>query len=212
MNIAKLAVSLVLISLATVVVADDADEIRGAFEAYRSAILEGRGDEAAGLLSRSTYDYYDGARRLALTGDEQAVKARILVDQMQVLLLRLRAPLDVLDSSTPPQLIAYAVEQGWIGKESVESIQAGQVRVQGDAATVTAIIGGQDMGPAFRFSREGSWRLDLVPTVQAVNAAIQAAAKESGLSDEAFMVALMSRVVGRELGSEMWQPLRKPAP
>lgn len=207
MKMAPLTATLVLASFTTFALADDADDVRGVFAAYRSAILDGRGDEAARLLSKSTHSYYDEARRLALSGDAQTVKALPLIDQMQVLMLRTRAPRNLLDTATAEQIIAYAVNEGWIGRDSVQNTQAGQVMTQGDDAVVTAVIGGQDMGPAFRFAREGSWRMDLVPTMQATNPALQAAARQSGLSDEQFMIAVMGRVLGREVNETIWSPL-----
>ena len=146
----------------------DADAVRRVFSAYRSAILSGEGNAAAALLSQSTYDYYDEMRQLALYGSADTVKALSLVNQMQVLTLRLRVPTDELESLSSQALIAHAVDQGWIGKNSVLKLQPGKVLADGDVAVLHLIVDGKDAGTAFRFNRESrAWRLDLVPTTQA---------------------------------------------
>jgi hypothetical protein len=188
---------------------DNAAAVRNVFSAYRSAILSGEGDEAAAFLSQSTYDYYDEMRRLALYGDAKAVQAQSLVNQMQVLLFRLRVPSDQLESLSSQALIAHAVDQGWIGKNSVLKLQPGQVLSEGDVAVLHVIVDGKDAGPAFRFNREsGAWRLDLLPTMQASNAALQLTAKQQGVPENEFMLVLMESVLGRKVGPEAWNPLR----
>jgi hypothetical protein len=164
---------------------DNAAAVRNVFSAYRSAILSGEGDEAAALLGQSTYDYYDEMRRLALYGDAKAVQAQSLVNQMQVLLFRLRVPPDQLESLSSQALIAHAVDQGWIGKNSVLELQPGQVLSEGDVAVLHVIVDGKDAGPAFRFNRESdAWRLDLLPTMQASNAALQSDRQATGCTGE----------------------------
>ena len=204
--------ALCLLPAATALAADDVDAVRGAFSAYRSAILSGEGDAAAALLSRSTYDYYDEMRRLALEGSPEAVQAQSLVNQMQVLLLRLRVPREKLESLSAEALVAHTVYQGWVAKSSVLRLEPGKVVPEGDAAVLHVIIDEQDAGPAFHFQREaGSWRLDLVPTTQASNDTLELAAQQQGVPRSEFMRALMESAVGRPLGPEIWAPLRSAA-
>lgn len=193
--------------------AEDAEEaVREAFSAYRSALLAGNGERAAGLLSGSTHDYYDEMRALALYGDADAVKGQSLVNQMQVLLLRLRVAPDQLESSSPGAIIALAVDQGWIGKSSVLELQPGKVLSEGDVAVLHVLVEGRDAGPAFRFQREaGAWHLDLLPTLQASNAALQMAARKQGVPEDEFALVLMESVLGRKIGAEAWVPPRSRA-
>lgn len=205
-----IAAAVTTLLLPTPVVADgDAEAVRRIFSAYRSAILSGRGDEAAALLSRSTYDYYDDMRQLALFGQASSVQSQSLVNQLQILMLRLRDPPDKLGSLSPEALIAHSVDKGWIGKNSVLKIQPGKVLSEADVAVLYVNVDGKDAGPAFRFNREsGAWRLDLVPTTQATNAALQSTAKQQGMTESEFMLVLMESVLGRKVGDEAWLPPR----
>nr|MCS5619709.1 hypothetical protein [Myxococcota bacterium] len=86
---------------------EDGDAIRDVFRAYRTAILEEKGEAAADLLCQSTLDYFDRMRILALDGDAAAVQATALVDQMQTMLFRLRVPTKTLGTLSAKGLIAY---------------------------------------------------------------------------------------------------------
>ena len=204
-----IAASILLLLSTAAAAADDSTAIHEAFSAYRSAILAGNGASATAYLSSSTFEYYDQMRELALDGDLKTVQGLSLINQMQVLMLRLRVPPDQLGSMTPHELVAHAVNEGWIGKNSVLAVQPGRVLSEKNVAVLHAIVNGQDAGPAFRFNREsGAWRLDLVPTIQAANAGLQMAIKREGVSESEFMITLIESVVGRKIGAEAWEPVR----
>lgn len=114
---------------------------------------------------------------------------------------------------SPQELIAHAVNEGWIDKSSVLTLQAGKVLSEGDVAALHVIVDEQDAGPLFRFNREsGEWRLDLVPTTQATNAALQMTAEQQGISEEEFTLILIESVMGRKVGAEAWVPPRVKRP
>lgn len=189
----------------------DEGSVRDAFVNYRSALLAGDGAAAAAHLSQSTYDYYDAMRRFALYGDAKTVQDQPVTDQLQILLLRLRVAPQMLESLSPVGLIAHSIEQGWIGRSSVERIEPGKVVTQGDAAIIHVVVDGEDRGPAFRFHRElGVWRLDLVPVMRATDASIRMAIEREGMGESDFMLAVVERAIGREIGIEAWIPLREP--
>lgn len=184
--------------------------VRSVFTAYRTAILEGKGVDAADLLSQSTLDYFDEMRLLALDGDAEAVQSNALVDQMQIMLFRLRVPVKTLETLSAKGLIAYSIEQGWIGKTSVLKVTPGKVQSQNDGALLHVRVDGKDAGPAFRFYRESAgWRLDLVPTLKATDGILRSAALREGVSHKEYILAVMSIALEKEVGSEAWVPLRQ---
>lgn len=183
----------------------DEEAVKKVFVEYRSAVIAGKGNAVAALLSRSTAEYYDEMRKLALHADRKEVQSQSLVNQVQVLRLRVQVPADELADFPPEGVIAHVVERGWIGKNSVIRLSPGKVVVEGDVAIIHVIVDGKDGGPGFRFVREaGNWRLDLVPTFHASNAAMQLAARREGVSDEEFVLALTESILGRKLTAEDW--------
>jgi hypothetical protein len=204
---ALLSVSLVVPLQASA--SEDGDAIRDVFRAYRSAILEGRGQDAADLLGQSTLDYFDRMRTLALDGDAAAVQSTALVDQMQIMLFRLRVPTKTLETLSAKALIAYSVEQGWIGKKGVQKVTPGKVQSEKDGALLHVNVDGEDAGPAFRFYREAKgWRLDLVPTLKATDGILRSTALHAGVPHTEYILKVMSLALDTEVGDEAWEPLR----
>ncbi len=183
--------------------------MHAAFTAYRKAVLTGNGDDAARLLSASTHGYYDLVRRLALYADANTVRSLSLMNQMQVLTFRARVPAEQLEAQDSAALIAHAVSEGWIGKNSVRTLVPGEVQRDGDQAILLTEIEGYKRGPSFRFAREEErWKLDLVPAMKAGNVAFVTTAKQRGISQQAFLRAQMKQVLGHELREENWTPPR----
>ena len=192
---------------------DEAEEVTRAFSSYRSAILAGNGAKAAELVSRETLAFYDETRRLALFGDAEALQEQSLVTQIQILTFRLRVPPEKLESLSAKELVAYAIDQGWIGKDSVLQLQPGTVHAEGDVALLKVVVDGKEVDIGFRLEREeGTWRLNLLPTLQLANTSFQMIAKQQGVSERDLLLVLMESVIGRKLGNEAWQPLKSQAP
>jgi len=204
-----LALLAMLSTPAGVLASEDGDAVRDVFRKYRQAILRDDGGTAASLLGQSTLDYYDEMRRLAIYGDAEAVQSQLLVDQMQILLFRLRVPVETLESLSPKGLVSFSVEQGWIGKSGVSKVEPGRVQSKEDIAIMHVIIDGKDGGSGFRFDREANgWRLDLVSTLKNSNAMFAGAARREGVSNNRYMLAVMGNALKREVGDEVWVPLR----
>ena len=193
--------------------ADETEAIKQAFSTYRSAILSGNGATAAELVTQSTLAFYDETRRLALFGDAKTVQEQSLVTQIQILTFRLRVPSEKLESLTARELVAYSIDQGWIGKDSVLQLQPGAVHTEGDVALLKVVVDGKEIDIGFRLERKaGTWRLNLLPTLKLANTSFQMIAKQQGVSERELLLVLMESSLGRKIGDEAWQPLKNEAP
>ena len=207
------ALALLLFSGAPSLASDETEAVQSVFSAYRSAILSDDGETAAALVNRATLEYYDETRRMALFADAGAVEEQSLVTQIQILTYRLRYPREILESLSPKQLMAYAVDQGWVGKSSVLKLQPGSVLAEGDVALMHIVVDGKELDLGFRLEREaGAWHLNLLETLQIANASFQMAAKQQGVSEKDLLLVMMESVLGRKIGDEAWQPLETEAP
>ena len=104
-----------------------------------------------------------------------------------------------------PRRLAQGADDPLLEKNGVQRVEPGKVVVKGDVAMLYVIAGGKDAVPGFIFHRESiGWRLDLVRTTQASNAALELAAKKQGVSEREFMIVLMEFALEREVGSEVW--------
>jgi len=200
---------LCLMSVCPAALAGSEEEaIRKAFEAYRTALLASDGRAAEYLLSKGTIDYYVELRDLALYAPSESLQGQTLVDQMQVLLLRIRMDPEQLEAMSGSELLVHSVEQGWIGKEGITRARLGKLRIAESSAVAHAEINGQDIGPAFHFVKEAGdiWRLDLLPTLESSNASLEFAAERRGISGRELLLMLIESSVGHEVDAGAWNP------
>jgi hypothetical protein len=186
----------------------EASAVKKAFESYRSALLNQDGKAAVEAVSSNTIKMYQEYRDQAMTGDEQSVKGLSIVNRMQVLLMRHRIDPKLLKKMDGNEVFAYAVDQNWIGKNSVVRLTLEDVAVSGPRATAKASADGKQTGERFHFVREeGSWKLDLGPTIQATDQVMQGIARKKGMSENELVFSLITSVSGRQVTEAIWRPL-----
>src|SRR5262245_58253589 len=96
----------------------DATFVRACFEGYKKAILDQDGKTAVALVDDNTLKYYGKMRELALEGSANDVRQLSTVNKIMVLMLRHRIPFEDLTEMTADSLFVYAVDEGWVGRES----------------------------------------------------------------------------------------------
>lgn len=186
----------------------DADQIRGTFGGYKQAILQQQGPSALSLINRSTLDYYARMKTLAMAGAEKDVRHLSPINKMMVLSLRHRMAANELKSMTPEQVFTYAVNDGWIGKNSVLDSDIGQIKISGNDASAEFVKGGKATPLKYRFTKEGaSWKIDLTALMPLADEAMRALIKNNGVEEDVFIVALIESVSGRKVPSSIWRPL-----
>jgi len=183
------------------------DAVKEAFLSYKAAILSGDGTAAADLVTRSSRDFYRKAADHALTLDKTGLERLHVLDRLTVMQLRHEMSRAQLESMDGRQIVAYAVDQGWIGRDSAASLQVGTFAVDGDNATAPVISNGQETPLLLHFAREdGGWRLDLVQMMELSRPAVQVAIRQTGMSEEEFILYALEAVSGRRPGPEIWNP------
>ncbi|MGL5079866.1 MAG: hypothetical protein ACRC8A_00100 [Microcoleaceae cyanobacterium] len=200
-----------LISFAFLVspaLADDAAEVRATFTNYKSAILAGEGDAAVDQISQNTIEYYGAMQKLAVCADAATVKAQSMLDRVQIFSMRFRVPAPTLLTLSDEGVVAYGVEQGWIGKEGVMNIELGEVTLENNEAFAVILQNRQPAGIRFRFVKEsGDWKLDLLPIIELSNLAFQELAKQEEIEENEFIFALLALLEGREPTEAVWNPI-----
>jgi len=184
-----LAAGLLALALAGPAVADDS--VLAAFDGYRQAIAEGRGDDAGALVSADSRAFYDVTRLAALDADGPDLDHLTMTEGL--LALRLRAALkpDQLRGLDGGGVIAATAARGMIGT-GTGGIRLGPAEVYGDHAVAEQLDGAaRPTGVWWRFVREGgAWRIDLRPSLEAGDALLQAKFQASGLSRADFLKQL----------------------
>jgi hypothetical protein len=185
------------------------EAVRAVFVGYKSAILNSRGDEAISYLARPTIDQYEKYRILALTAPEDELRGEGFMTRMQVLMLRQRVPLEKLEAMDGHALLVHAVNEGWIGKNSVSGVELGEVQINENFAAAGVLLAGAPSPQVFQFmGEEGTWKLDLLFTLKAAEPALRQKAKEAGMEEDQMILLLLETVSGRRADPNIWKPLR----
>jgi hypothetical protein len=185
-----------------------ADEVKESFRAYKTAILASDGAAAADVVTQESRDYFRGLADQALTSNSDALHRIHLSDRIYTLLLRHDVAPAVLQRMNGAEVVSHAVEQGWIGREGADGLALGNYEVMGNIASGT-ILRPDGSETAFKMGfvmQDGRWRLDLVALMDLTRAAFEFALQQSGLEEDAFVLAMLEQVTGRKPGPEIWNP------
>jgi hypothetical protein len=188
----------------------DEAAVREAYEAYKNAILDGRGAEAVRYLNRASIAFYGEMKALALRAPESEVRRLPVMNKVTVLLLRHRVAPDVLEKMSPEEIVVYGVDRGWIGRDAVENSDIGDVRVNGDVATAEYVMGGQRTPISYRFTREdGVWKFDFTALLPVVDGALRELLKRERMDEDKFVLGLLEQVSGEKPARSIWKPLKR---
>jgi hypothetical protein len=191
--------------------ASGAAAVKQGFLNYKGALAARDGPRAAAAVSRNSLDYYDEIRRLALTASKQDLDAIEGTERMLVLGMRHQAPKALLESATPVELLAHAVDAGIVSDASGAVTGLGEVKIDGGLARAFVVIDGKPTRNVLQFAHEdGVWKFDLEFAMRSSSGLIAAIASQSGLSEDAVILNLLAQGSGRLVGPEIWQPLTPP--
>jgi hypothetical protein len=163
--------------------------IQQVFEQYRSALLQGDGEAALAALDLETIDWYEQVIEFALTLDRDDLNRLDFIEKFTVLRLRHEFSRDELEDLTGDELIKIAIENGWISRSSVESLELEDVEVN-DLRGIVTITGISE--PLFLFVKEdGQWKFMLWKVTALGNPAFEQLVAESGLSEDEFVIGIL---------------------
>lgn len=204
----RFSIPAVVVLLVTMTASASEDElVADTFNSYKAAVMNDRGEEAAGLLSKSTTDYYAEMRDLALHASRSELMELSTVNLMQALMFRHLIAPDRLKQMSGREIIAHAVDHGWTGKDSVAPLVLKSVHVVEDTA-VADIVSERGSGVAkFRFNKEdGSWKVDLMPVIAATSVLFDRIAASQGVTREDLIFSTLSAISGRQVADSIWSP------
>jgi len=203
-----LSLSVVLLLALSQPAAADTEEVEQSFLAYKTAILESDGEAAADLVTEHSHAYYRKLADQALNLDRAELHEIHLSDRLNALLLRHSLEPEELQRMSGSDVIAFAVDRGWIGKEGAEQLRLGDYAIDGDHASGTILRpDGEATAFMMEFEKEdGRWRLDLVALIDLTRAAFEYTVKQTGLSEDEFVLLMIEHSTGSKPGPEIWNP------
>ena len=186
----------------------DTAAVRVAFDAYRTALHSPDASKAVALIDSGTIVHFGRMRDLALEGDEPSVRALPVLEQVLVLALRHRIPVDTLRTLTPERVVAWTFRPEWTGDVArQQDIILGRIEIDGDEATGEAAGVGETTGQLFFFRKESNgWKIDLARIARANSERVETRLGNEQADREKFISALVEKATGRPAGPGLWKP------
>jgi hypothetical protein len=166
--------------------------------------------KAVAFVDKNTLDYYRKMRDLSLRANRETVGALSSINKLMVLSIRHRVPLESLQQMTPESLFAHAVDEGWIGKQSVINNELGDIAGSGASATGVHISAKKETLIKWVFRKEDDrWRMDLTSMIPVADQAMKHVIRQSGLSEDEFLTNILESVSGKKVADTAWEPMIK---
>lgn len=203
-------ITAVIFSFSLIFNTTDSQAIKECFDSYKESILNQNGKAAVEKVDSYTLAYYDRILTLSLKGQETEVRNLSVIDKTIVLIIRHRVESQILKQMNAESLFIYAVNNGWVGKNSVLDLELGKVTVSNKVAKGEIIAKGNPSSLYFRFNKENEkWLIDLTSIMPASNIAFRQLIDSKNLDDDEFVINMIESVSGKRVTENIWQPLMK---
>ena len=192
--------------------ADDADDIRAAFDRYRQAALTHDGAAAAGLVTPGSLDHYQRLRDLALRGPRSEVEALPMADRLLVFRMRHEFTAVELQPMSGADLIRTSIEEAWSAPKVLVPLTITSVAVVADAAVATPTRAGDPVPIRLLFRPSaGGWQLDLVELARGADTALEEAlrfrANRAKVDLDTVTRWAIEDTSGHLVDKDLWVPL-----
>lgn len=186
----------------------NANDIQKCFKAYKAAIIEGRGSDAAELVDNNTLDYYARMLEMSIYADSATVQEVSMIDKMTIFTTRHRIPKDTLLTMNGRTFFIYAINSGMVGKNSVVSLDLGEIDISGQFAKGQIVSAGQASPLSFDFNRENEeWKMDITSIFPASEMTLNQMLKQNGLEENEYIFQMLQFLTNRPVDDKLWQPL-----
>lgn len=199
---------LLFLALPLPAAAAPADAVKESFLSYQAALLNSNGERAASAVTEGSRDLYREYADQALTLDRESLNSLHIADRLTVMLLRHSVDKQQLQEMSGGEVIAHAIDEGWISKEGTGAIRLDHYEVNGDFATGTVLRPDGSATPfKLQFRKEsGAWRLDLREMLKLTRIGIEMTVQQTGMPEDDFILYLLEYSTGRKPGPEIWNP------
>jgi hypothetical protein len=183
--------------------------VREAFDNYKSAILNDKGEEAVKYVDSRTIKYYSDILELVKNADSSQVNSLSLLDKLMVFSIRHRTPKEDILSFDGKGLLIYAIKSGMVGKNSVGNNSIGEVTIDNNFAKGQFIANGQKAPFYFHFYKEGDqWKIDLTSIFSVSTMAFKKMVEDSGQNENEYLFSLLEMLTGKKPGQEIWDKVK----
>lgn len=182
--------------------------VRTCFNNYKAAILANKAEDALKEVDANTRNYYTGVLDNIKHADSAAISTLPLIDKITILTIRARASKEEITAMKGTDAFIYAINNGMVGKSSVENVTPGPISINKNAAKMQVISGGQKTPLNFNFNKEdGKWHFDLTALFPITKQALDGMVNESGMDENSFLFAVLEKMTHKKITSAIWTPV-----
>ncbi len=181
--------------------------VEASFERYRQAIMSAQADAAYAEINEKTRQYYVDMLDKVMYLSAAETSSLTVLEKIFIAQSRHRIAPETLQQFDGEKYFKYAVEQGWIGKDSVANASLGNISVSGDSATSQFIKQDKTLPFGFSFSREqGDWKIDLVSILPVSNLALQHMINNAEADEQSIIFQIVETLSGEPVDESVWNP------
>jgi hypothetical protein len=182
--------------------------IQKVFENYKSAILNDKGIEALNFVDSRTIAYYDDIIKKIKTADSITIESYTILDKLMVLAIRHSASQEEIMNMNGKSLFVYAIDNGMVGKNSVQNNSIGRVQIDDAFATGQFLVNGQETSINFHFYLENNnWLIDLTSIFPISTTAFKQMISSSGKTENETLLMILELMTGEKPTNSIWHPL-----
>jgi hypothetical protein len=198
-----------LIAVTVSAQSSDVRLVKKTFSNYKKSILEGNGAEAVKWVDSKTISYYDSILNLSIYGDSTTIQNLDIISKLTVLTLRHRIPVEEVLTMKGREFFIYSIDKGMIGKNSVKTIEIGEVKLEGNFAEGQMVANGQESPIYFQFNKEdGIWKLDITSVFAVSNEGLKKMIAGDGNTENEFVFKTLEILTGKPVMNTIWSPLK----
>jgi hypothetical protein len=181
-----------------------------AFDNYKSAILNDKGEEAVKFVDSRTIAYYNKMIDLIKNGDSTTVNALSVLDKITVFSIRERGTKAEIMPLDGRGLLVFSIKKGMVAKSSMVNNTIGDVTVDKNYAKGALVVKGNATPYNMDFYKEqGQWKADITSLFSIAAPAFKGMIESSGMAENAFIFSILERMTGKKPGPEAWQKVNR---
>jgi hypothetical protein len=183
--------------------------IQEAFDNYKAAILNDKGDEAVKYIDSKTIKYYSDILELAINADSSQVNCLSLFDRLMVFSIRHRISKEEVLSFDGEGLLIYAIKSGMVGKSSVSNSSIGELTIENNYAKGQFMVNEHNTSSYLDFYLEaGQWKINLTSGFSVSILSLKKMIENSGQNENEYLFSLLEMITGKKPGQEIWNKVK----
>lgn len=205
-------ISIIAVLLAIVFLQSCKSDEKGilkAFNGYKEGVVAADGVETEKYINQKTKEHYIRMFEMSITADSAEVAQESLMNKLFILSSRAKISKEVLLQLKPEEFFGFALENGLIGRETVNNLDLGVIEVDGKTGKGELISNGNNTGFHFTFDKEdGDWKIDLTEMLKVSESAMKTLMEYRRMSEADFIKETFATAPGNP-GNEIWHPLQQ---